>query len=42
MPHFTNIDVIKDQIVIKEGDIADKVFVIKDGEFGVTRNLIQK
>jgi hypothetical protein len=33
MPNFFDIEVCRGQFVIKEGDPADKIFIIKDGEF---------
>lgn len=42
MPNFFDIDVNKGQLIIKEGDPADKIFIIKDGEFQVTKKLIHK
>ena len=42
MPNFFDLEVCRGQYVIKEGDPADKVFIIKDGEFQVTKKLIHK
>ena len=33
MPNFFDIEVTRGQHVIKEGEPADKIFIIKDGEF---------
>lgn len=42
MPNFFDIEVTRGQHVIKEGEPADKIFIIKDGEFQVTKKLIHK
>ena len=42
MPNFYDIEVCRGQFVIKEGDPADKIFIIKDGEFQVTKKLVHK
>jgi len=42
MPHFYNYECTRDKIIFKEGDLADKVFIIKDGEFAVSKKLIHK
>ena len=38
--HFKFLNVTKDNVLFKEGDIADRVFIIKNGEFIVTKKLI--
>ena len=42
MPNFFELNCTKDFIVLKEGDIADRVYIIKEGEFMVTKRLIHK
>jgi CRP-like cAMP-binding protein len=42
MPNFFDIEVTRNQYIIKEGDPADRIFIIKDGEFQVTKKLIHK
>jgi len=42
MPNFFNIDVTRDQIIYKEGDLADRIYIIKEGEFAVSKKLIHK
>ena len=42
MPHFNEEKCTKDHILIKEGDLAEKVFIIKSGAFMVTKKLIHK
>mgnify|MGYP003893348641 CR=1 FL=1 len=36
------LNVSRDHVLFKEGDLADKVFIIKKGDFIVTKRLIQK
>jgi CRP-like cAMP-binding protein len=40
--YFSDIEVTRDQIIFKEGDPADKIYIIKDGEFAVSKKLIHK
>ena len=42
MEYFWNMDVTRDQIIFKEGDPADKIYIIKEGEFAVSKKLIHK
>jgi len=35
-------DVVRDQIIFKEGDPSDRIYVIKEGEFAVSKKLIRK
>ena len=42
MPNFYDIDVCRNQFIIKEGDPADKIYIIKEGEFQVTKKLLQR
>jgi|TARA_B110001450_G_scaffold248394_1_gene264527 CRP-like cAMP-binding protein len=42
MPNFFDIEMCRGQFVIKEGEPADKIYIIKDGEFRVTKKLIHK
>lgn len=42
MPHFFDVDVLKHQVIMKEGDPADKVYIIKEGEFAVSKKLVQR
>jgi CRP-like cAMP-binding protein len=42
MPNFFDIDVHKGFTVIEEGKPADRVYIIKDGEFKVTKKLWTK
>lgn len=42
MPNFFELSCTKDYIVFKEGDVADRVYIIKEGEFMVTKRLIHK
>jgi len=40
--HFKYLDVTRDHILFKEGDMADKVYLIKSGEFIITKKMIHK
>lgn len=40
MPKFQDVSVTKDNILFKEGDIADKVYIITDGDFIVTKRTV--
>lgn len=42
MPNFYDIEVTKGANIIEEGKPAEKVFIIKDGEFQVTKKLWHK
>ena len=42
MPNFFELNCTRDFIVFKEGDAADRVYIIKEGEFMVTKRLIHK
>jgi|APSaa5957512535_1039671.scaffolds.fasta_scaffold154560_1 CRP-like cAMP-binding protein len=42
MPNFFDIDVTRDQVIFKEGEAADKIYIIKEGEFGLCKKLIHK
>ena len=42
MPNFYDINVTKDQIIFKEGQPADRIYIIREGEFVVCKKLIQK
>ena len=35
-------EVTRDKVIYKEGDPADRIFIIKDGEFIVSKKLIHK
>mgnify|MGYP000896793613 CR=1 FL=1 len=42
MHYLYEMETVKDQIIIKEGDSVDKVYIIKEGEFSVCKKLVQK
>ncbi len=42
MPNFFDMEVTRDQIIVREGDPADRIYIIKEGEFGVCKKLIHK
>ena len=42
MPFFIDINMNKGQYVIKENEPAERVYIIKDGEFQVTKSLVKK
>ena len=42
MPNFFDLEVTKDQTIIKAGDYAEKVFIIKEGEFVVSKTMVIK
>lgn len=42
MPNFFDVEVNKGQFIIKEGDPADRVYIVKAGEFQVTKKMIHK
>ena len=42
MPNFFDIEMCRGQFVIKEGEPADRIYIVKDGEFHVTKKLIHK
>jgi len=42
MPNFYDINVSRGQLIIKEGEPADRIYIVKEGEFHVTKKLIHK
>ena len=42
MPNFVDVEVYKGQYITKEGDEANRIYIIKDGEFQVTKKRIHK
>jgi CRP-like cAMP-binding protein len=42
MPNFYDLNCTRDAIVFKEGDPASRVYIIKEGEFMITKKLIHK
>ena len=42
MPNFQDIRVSRGQYITKEGQPADKIYIIKDGEFQVTKSTAKK
>lgn len=39
---FQEIHTIKDQVIYKEGDVADYVYLVKEGQFEVSRTMLTK
>jgi CRP-like cAMP-binding protein len=40
--HFFSMVAVRDQIIFKEGDLADKIYIIREGEFAVSKKLLHK